>query len=208
MGSILDIIIRGRDTSGPAFASAAANLQRLTAGESRATAEVRQLGVATSQAGAQVVTGLARIEQQAEGSAQAIITLGIAGSTTATRMRSLQVSIVNQEQALGLAERRLHAVRAAHDADSLAVGRAQLAYDRLNRSLTNNRARMQDLRSSGDISGISVVGVGGGAAAGGLAGGIAGLSTAAATLGFAVGAREVLQFGTCLLYTSPSPRDS
>jgi len=175
MPRIIDIVIRGTDQSGPAFASAATNLARLTQG------------------GTQATTGLARVENQATETGSAIITLGIAGSTTATRMRSLNVSIVNQEQALELAGRRLREVRAAHDADSLAVGRAQLAYDRLNRSLVNNRARMQDLRTSGDISGISVFGAGGGAAAGG--GMLSGMQGAAGALGFAFGAAELVRFG-------------
>jgi len=180
MPRIIDIVIRGSDQSGPAFASAATNLARLTQG------------------GTQATTGLARVENQATETGSAIITLGIAGSTTATRMRSLNVSIVNQEQALELAGRRLREVRAAHDADSLAVGRAQLAYDRLNRSLVNNRARMQDLRTSGDISGLSLFGLGGGAPAGpGAPGGglIGGLGGAAGALGFAFGAAELVRFG-------------
>lgn len=179
MPSLIDIVIRGRDLSGPAFQSAGTNLARLTQG------------------GTTAATGLARVETQVTETGSAILTLGIAGSTTATRMRSLTVSILNQEDALQLAERRLHEVRAAHDADSLAVGRAQLAYDRLNRSLVNNRARMQDLRQSGDVSGISVVGLGGGMGgmAGGVAGGMAGLRGAAGMLGLALGATEVAQFG-------------
>ena len=186
MPRIIDIVIRGSDQSGPAFASAATNLARLTTGTAPA------------------VTGLARIENQATETGSAIITLGIAGSTTATRMRSLNVSIINQEQALRLAEQRLHEVRAAHDADSLAVGRAQLAYDRLNRSLVNNRARMQDLRTSGDISGISVFGAGGAAAApggmmGGAAVGLAGLKGGLGMLGFALGAQEVARFGAAAI---------
>jgi len=184
MPRIIDIVIRGSDQSGPAFASAATNLARLTTGTAPA------------------VTGLARIENQATETGSAIITLGKAGSTTATRMRSLNMSIINQEQALRLAEQRLHEVRAAHDADSLAVGRAQLAYDRLNRSLVNNRARMQDLRTSGDISGISVIGAGGGPAggiAGGAAAGLAGLKGGLGMLGFALGAQEVARFGAAAI---------
>lgn len=196
MPSLIDIVIRGQDRSGPAFASAAGHLQRLTQGADRAQTEVRQLGVATSQSGAQAVTGLARIEQQASDTSGVLLTLGIAGSTTATRMRSLGVTISNQEERLVILGRKLQDVRAGHDADSIAVLRAEHAYNSLNRTLANNYARMQDLRASGDVTGISVVGVGGAAAGpAGLAGALGGLNNAAATLGFAVGAREVLQFG-------------
>jgi hypothetical protein len=199
MPSLIDIIIRGADRSGPAFASAGANLARLTQAAGPAQTSIRQLGVATSAAGTQAATGLARIETQAEGSASAIITLGIAGSTTATRMRSLTVSILNQEQRLDILAQVLRETAAGHDADSVAVRRAQLAYDSLNRTLANNRARMQDLRQSGDVSGISVVGGGGGAAAAGLGGALGGLRGAAGALGIAFGAQEIVQFGVAAI---------
>src|SRR6187549_2856136 len=121
MPRLIDIVIRGNDQSGPAFASAATNLARLTTAGQSGQASMLQFGAVAQTTGNQAALGLARVEQQAHETGAAIITLGIAGSTTQTRMRSLTMSIQNQEDALQLAERRLHEVRAAHDADSLAV---------------------------------------------------------------------------------------
>jgi hypothetical protein len=200
MPRLIDIVIRGNDQSGPAFASAATNLARLTSAGQTGQASMLQFGAVAQNTGSQAALGLARVENQAHETGAAIITLGIAGSTTQTRMRSLTMSIQNQEDALQLAERRLHEVRSAHDENSLAVGRAQLAYDRLNRSLVNNRARMDDLRRSGDISGISVVGAGGGGVGGlagiggALRGAAGGVGSLAAGVGIGLGAQEAAQF--------------
>jgi hypothetical protein len=211
MASIIQVVIEGQDNTGPAFASARQHLLALQQATTGAQTGLARIGQTTQQAAAQAGTGLARIEQRAEGAEAAIITLGIAGSTTATRMRSLGIQIQNQNQALTLAERRLVDVRAAHDADSLAVGRAQLAYDRLNRALGNNIARMRDLRTSGDTTGISVIGMGGAGGAGGAAGGMAALGQfqgALGALGLTIGAREMLQYGAAAISASNDLQDT
>jgi hypothetical protein len=201
VASIIEIIIQGSDQSGPAFQSARQNVLALGQATTTAQTGLARIGQTTQVAAAQAGTGLARIEQRAEGAEAAIITLGIAGSTTATRMRSLGITIQTQEQALAVTARRLSEVRAAHDADSLAVDRAQLAYDRLNRTLANNRLRLQDLRTSGDVTGIKVIGAGAGGAAGaagaagaGLGARLAGgLSNAALGFGIGVGTEQIGQ---------------
>lgn len=203
MPRIVEIVIRGNDQSEPAFASAATNLARLTSAGQAGQSSMLQFGAVAQNTGQQAALGLARVENQAHETGAAIITLGIAGSTTQTRMRSLNVVILNQEDRLQLLGQVLRETAADHDADSVAVRRATNAYNALNRTLENNYARLRDLRTSGDVSGISVhAGGGGGGALGPLAGGLGSLKSAAGMLGLAYGIQEVAQFGMAAIRAS------
>jgi tape measure domain-containing protein len=134
-------------------------------------ADLSKLGTNLSQA-QQLTNAFAGSAQQAGQRASASLQqLNVSAQTASNQIQRLSASVQNQNQQLKINQQVLDAAKKANDDDSLAVQRAQLAVDRLTRSLALNQEMLgqAQTKAKGYQDAITqLASTGGGAAGGGL----------------------------------------